>query len=196
MRVFVSDSMIDLEDENGRKIPIADLEDQVYRMVYSEDGKLIDVFSPDIRIGPLKESLNIALAELGDNAGFGEQYFQIGKTGGLKTATEVVSDNSTLMRNVRKHENSVGDAIRDVVTGLLSSASSLGYASFEGDIGPVDIKFDDSVITDTQTEKQLMLNEIAAGVVPAWKYMETFYGMSADEAREAISEGGIADFGL
>lgn len=196
VRVFVSDSMIDLEDENGRKIPIADLEDQVYRMVYSEDGKLIDVFSPDIRIGPLKESLNIALAELGDNAGFGEQYFQIGKTGGLKTATEVVSDNSTLMRNVRKHENSVGNAIKDVITGLLSSASALDYADIAEAVGPVAIEFDDSVITDTQTEKQLMLNEISAGVVPAWKYMATFYGMSDEEAKEAVSEGEVIDTGF
>lgn len=197
VRVFLADSMLDLEDQDGKKVPIADLEDQVYRMIYSgNDDKLIEVFSPDIRIGPLKESLNIALAELGDNAGFGEQYFQIGKTGGLKTATEVVSDNSALMRNVRKHENSVGNAIRDVITGLLSSASSLDYASFEGDAGPVAIEFDDSIITDTQTEKQLMLNEISAGVVPAWKYLTTFYGMSKEEAMEAVSEGEVIDTGF
>lgn len=190
VRVFLSDSMIDLEDQEGKKVPIADLEDQVYRLLDDNgDGKLIDVFSPNIRIGPLKDALNIALAELGDNSGFGEQYFQIGKTGGLKTATEVVSDNGALMRNVRKHEKSVGNAIIDVITGLLSSASALGYADFPEDVGPVSIQFDDSVITDTQTEKQLMLNEISAGVVPAWKYLTTFYGMSEEEAREAVSNG-------
>lgn len=99
VRVFLSDSMIDLEDVNGKQVPIADLEDQIYRLLDDNgDGKLIEVFSPDIRIEPLKDALNIALAELGDNSGFGEQYFQIGKTGGLMTATEVVSDNSALMR--------------------------------------------------------------------------------------------------
>lgn len=197
VRVFLSDSMIDLEDQEGKKVPIADLEDQVYRLLDDNgDGKLIDVFSPDIRIGPLKDALNIALAELGDNAGFGEQYFQLGKAGGLKTATEVVSDNSALMRNVRKHEKSVGNAIRDLITGLLSSASALRYADFPGDVGPVSIQFDDSVITDTQTEKQLMLNEISAGVVPAWKYLATFYGMSEEEAREAVSEGEVIDTGF
>lgn len=194
VRVFLADEMLDLKDEQGNKVPIADLEDQIYRMVYAGgDGKLIDVFSPDIRIEPLKDALNIALAELGDNSGFGEQYFQIGKTGGLMTATEVVSDNSALMRNVRKHENSVGDAIKDVITGLLSSAASLGYAEFNGEVGQVSIKFDDSVITDTQTEKNQMLAEIAAGVVPKWKYLETFYGMSENEAKAEVDDGIIGE---
>lgn len=196
VRVFLSDSMIDLTDDHGNTIPIADIEDQVYRMLDDNGaGKLIDVFSPNIRIEPLKDALNIALAELGDNSGFGEQYFQIGKTGGLMTATEVVSDNSALMRNVKKHENSVGDAIQDVITGLLSSASSLGYAEIDANVGPVSIKFDDSVITDTQTEKNQMLAEIAAGVVPKWKYLTTFYGMGEGEAKAAVDDG-IMDEGV
>lgn len=188
VRVFLADEMIDLKDENGKKVPIADIDDMVYRMVYGgTDGKLIDVFSPNIRIEPLKEALNIALAELGDNCGFGEQYFQIGKTGGLMTATEVVSDNSTLMRNVRKHENSIGKAITDIVTGLLSCADANGFADL-GDFGVVNIKFDDSVIVDTQTEKRTMLDEIAAGVVPKWMFLMTFYGKTEEEAKAAIGE--------
>lgn len=188
VRVFMSEEMIDLKDENGKKVPIANIEDQVYRIIYKEGdgGKAIDVFSPNIRIEPLKDALNIAFSQLGDNCGFGEQYFQIDKSGGMKTATEVVSDNSTLMRNVRKHENSVGDAIKDIITGLLSCASSLGFASFDSKFGAVNIKFDDSVIVDTQTEKQTMLNEIAAGVLPAWMFLTTFYGKTEEEAKEMI----------
>ena len=98
-----------------------------------------------------------------------------------------MSDNSELMRNVRKHENSVGDAISDIATGLLSCARSLGYAKkIPEEFGTASVQFDDSVIVDTQTEKAMMLNEIAAGVVPAWKYMERFYGMSEEEAKRAV----------
>ncbi len=198
IRVFLDESMIDIKNEHGEKIPVADIEDMVYRMVYKNDdnGKLIDVFSPNIRIDPLKDALNIALSQLGDNCGFGEQYFQIGKTGGLKTATEVVSDNSVLMRNVRKHEKSVGKAITDVITGLMSCAKANNYADFDTDFGAVDVKFDDSVITDTQTEKNLMLNEIAAGVVPKWMYLATFYGKTEEEARQAVGDQQFVDEGF
>lgn len=188
VRVFLSEEMIDLKDKDGHKIPIADIDDMVYRMVYDKGAEnLIEVFSPDIRIEPLKDALNIALSQLGDNCGFGEQYFQIDKAGGVKTATEVVSDNSTLMRNVRKHENSIGKAITDIITGLLSCAAANGFAEV-GNFGVVNIKFDDSVIVDTQTEKRTMLDEIAAGVVPKWMFLVTFYGKTEEEAKAAIGE--------
>ena len=48
--------------------------------------------------------------------------------------------------------------------------------------------FDDSVITDTQSEKETMMAEIAAGVVPKWMYLVEFYGKSEDEARALLPE--------
>ena len=58
--------------------------------------------------------------------------------------------------------------------------------SFDSKFGAVNIKFDDSVIVDTQTEKQMMLNEIAAGVLPAWMFLATFYSKTEEEAKEMI----------
>ena len=198
IRVFMSEEMIDINDDNGKPIPVPDTDDKVFRLVAgSSANKMIDVFAPNIRIDQLKEGLNIALAELGDNCGFGEQYFQIGKTGGLKTATEVVSDNSVLMRSIKKHENSVGSAIKDVITGLISCAAIKGYAEgVPAEFGAVDVKFDDSIITDTQSEKNLMLAEISAGVVPKWKYAERFYGMSEEEAKTWAAEEEVIDIGF
>lgn len=195
IRVFLDESLIDVKNEDGKPMPVADLDDMVYRMVEGQ-GELIKEFAPNLRIEPMKEALNIALSQLGDNCGFGEQYFQIGKNGGLKTATEVVSDNSVLMRNVRKHENSVGGAIKDVITGLLSCAKAKGYGNLPEDPGAVNIKFDDSIIVDTQTEKNLMLSEIAAGVVPKWKYLMEFYGMSEEQAKAALPDEEVLDIGF
>jgi len=41
-----------------------------------------------------------------------------------------------------------------------------------------------------------MLAEIAAGVVPSWMYLATFYGMNDEEAKEAVSEGEVIDVGF
>ena len=41
-----------------------------------------------------------------------------------------------------------------------------------------------------------MLSEIAAGVVPRWMYLTTFYGMSEDEARAAAPEQTVLDVGF
>ena len=61
-------------------------------------------------------------------------------------------------------------------------------AEIEEDFGAVSVMFDDSVITDTQSEKETMMAEIAAGVVPKWMYLVEFYGKSEDEARALLPE--------
>ena len=50
-----------------------------------------------------------ALALLSAKCGFGPNYFSYSRQQGLRTATEVSSDNSQLFRTVRKHEQVVGE---------------------------------------------------------------------------------------
>ncbi len=52
----------------------------------------------------------------------------------------------------------------------------------------VSVDFDDGVITDTAADKQTMLAEIAAGVVPKWMYLVAFFKKSEEEARAMLPE--------
>lgn len=186
-RVFIDEAMLDMQTKDGKAVPTGMTDDMLYRKVAGTTAQnYIEVFSPNMRITPIREALDTALAQLGDCCGFGQEYFKLGKNGGLKTATEVVTDNSALMRNIRKHENVIRGAIQDVVSALLDGARNHLGAAIEEDFGAVSVNFDDSVITDTQTEKNMMLAEIAAGVVPKWRYLTDFYGMSKEEARQEV----------
>ena len=145
----------------------------------------------------------MALAELGDLCGFGQQYFTLDKNGGIKTATEVAADNSALMRNVRKHENVLRGAVQRVVTSLLNCArihcgAPIDGAPIEEDFGPVQVQFDDSVIADTQTEKNMALAEIAALGVPELKqrYLIDWHGFSKEEAAAAVPSAQLLDEGF
>ena len=69
-------------------------------------------------------------------------------------------------------------------------------ADVEEGAEPVEVVWDDSIITDTQAEKQQMLAEIAAGVVPKWMYLVEFYGKSEEEARAAAPAEAVLDAGL
>ena len=194
--VFLSDDMIDLRDRNGKVVPVAMGDgDRKFRKLEGQDGKnLYEVYSPAIRTDPIRAALDVALAQFGDLVGFGQNYFVMDKAGGLKTATEVSSDNSALMRNIRKHENAIRGAIQIIVSSLLTCARIHCNADVAEDFGPVEVAFDDSIVVDTQAEKTMLLAEIAAGVVPKWKYMATFYEMSEDEARREIGSE-VADGG-
>ncbi len=198
VRVFMDEAMIDVRTSDGKVVPMPKTDNRFFRKLAGNDAakNFMEVFSPEIRIDPLRQAFDVALAELGDLCGFGQQYFALEKSGGLKTATEVASDNSALMRNVRKHENMIRGAIQDVITSLLTCARIHCGAPIEDDFGPVTVTFDDSIITDTQAEKNMMMSEIAAGLVPKWKYAVEFYGMSEDEAKAALPSEEIVDMGF
>lgn len=81
---------------------------------------------PALRTSSQSEAFRIALQMLGDLTGFGIGYFDFDESHGyVRTATEVSSDNSALMRNIRRHENALQDPIvaiaRAVMVVLLST---------------------------------------------------------------------------
>lgn len=168
-KVFVDEALVDVRSQDGKVIPAPKVEGRLFRRLAGQDvtRDLIDIYSPNIRTEPLRQAFDVALSELGELCGFGQQYFALDKSGGMKTATEVTADNSALMRNVRKHENVLRGAIQRVVTSLLNCARIHCGAPIEEDFGAVAVQFDDSVITDTQTEKNTMMAEIAAGLLPS-----------------------------
>lgn len=204
-KVFVDESMVDVRSQDGRVIPSPRVEGRLFRRLAGQDPtkNLISIYSPEIRVEPLRGAFDVALAELGDLCGFGQQYFTLDKNGGIKTATEVAADNSALMRNVRKHENVLRGAVQRVVTSLLNCArihcgAPIDGAPIEEDFGPVQVQFDDSVIADTQTEKNMALAEIAALGVPELKqrYLIDWHGFSKEEAAAAVPSAQLLDEGF
>lgn len=197
--VFMSDDMIDVrKDANGKPVAVPKGKDRkLFRMVEGNGvEQMYQVYSPQVRIEPMRQALDVALAEFGDLAGFGQDYFALDKKAGLKTATEVSADNSALMRNIRRHENSIAQGIVSVASALLHCARIHLGAPVEEDFGKVEVRFDDSIITDTQAEKNMMLAEIAAGVVPKWMYLKEFKGMSEEEAKAALPQEPVLELGL
>ncbi len=199
--LMIPDSMIDVEiDEDGNKrpVPFGNREQRLYRLTTSsitDEGKPY-AFAPQMRTSAIHEVYADACAALGDECGFGSQYFQPDKASGLKTATEVSADNSALMRNIRNHENALGKELGHLLTALVECARIHMGASVADGFEPVSIAWDDSIITDTQAEKTQMLSEIAAGVVPKWMYLVRFYGMSEEEAQAAMPEQTVLDIGF
>ena len=199
-KVFVDEAIIDLKSKDGKLVPAPRVEGRLFRKMIGQDvtRNLIDIYSPQIRVEPLRQSFDVALAELGELCGFGQQYFELDKAGGMKTATEVTSDNSALMRNIRKHENVLRGAIQRVVGSLLNCARIHCGAQIEEDFGTIEVQFDDSVIVDTQTEKNMALTEIAALQVPELKqrYLRDWCGMSEAEAARAVPSAQVIDEGF
>lgn len=183
MRVFLSDVMFDVERDGkgGRvSIPFGKADCTVFRKVMSTEDTIHE-FAPALRTEGQARAFRVALQTLGDLCGFGLDYFDLDRTGYLRTATEVSADNSALMRNIRRHEHALEGAIAGICHALLATEQALG----EGlpDEGAVRVTFDDSIITDTSAEKRQDMDEVAAGLMEPWEYRAKWYGEDEETAR-------------
>jgi A118 family predicted phage portal protein len=176
MRVFLPDVMFDQEKTNdGRRVPIpfGKGDCTVFRKVMSTEDT-IQEFAPALRTEAQGKAFRLALQVLGDLVGLGTNYFDLDNVGYVKTATEVSSDNSALMRNIRKNENALQGALADVSRAVLSCDRLMGAAL--PDEGDVSVIYDDSIVQDTTAEKRQDMEEVAAGLVTREEYRTRWYG--------------------
>ena len=176
MRVFLSDVMFDQEKTpDGKRVPIpfGKGDCTVFRKVMSTEDT-IQEFAPALRTEAQGKAFRLALQVLGDLCGLGTNYFDLDNVGYVKTATEVSSDNSALMRNIRKNENALQGALADVSRAVLSCGRLMGAAL--PDEGDVSVIYDDSIVQDTAAEKRQDMEEVAAGLVTREEYRRKWYG--------------------
>lgn len=145
------------------------------------------VYNPDTHIDDMVTAFNNALAVLGFRTGFGAGYWSFTLGQGLKTATEVVSTNATLIRTIRKHEHSIENSVRDLVQGAFAAECAMNGCRVDEPV-PVDILWDDSVISDDKADRDMMKDDIARGLCPKWKYLVKYQGMSEEDAKAFTDE--------
>lgn len=188
MRIFLSDVMFDRERDGGKSVPIpfGKSDCTVFRKVMSTED-LVQEFAPPLRTEAQIDAFRVALQMLGDLCGFGMGYFDFDDAGYVKTATEVSSDNSALMRNIRRHEHALEGALVGIVRAVLECSRRLGERL--PDEGEVRVNFDDSIISDTAAEKTQDLAELGLTLAP-WEYRAKWYGEDEATARRRCRELG------
>ncbi len=189
MRVFLSDVLFDRSTDGNKTvtIPFVKQDCTVFRKVMSTEDT-IQEFAPALRTGSQIEAFRVALQMLGDLCGFGLQYFDVNYSRGyIKTATEASSDNSALMRNIRRHENGLKGAITGISHALLHMSRSFGEAIPEE--GELRVQFDDSIVQDTAAEKEQDMREVGV-TMGAWEYRMRWYGEEESVARARAAEVG------
>lgn len=189
MRVFLSDVLFDREKSGDKaiSIPFGKQDCTVFRKVMSTEDT-IQEFAPALRTSSQSEAFRIALQMLGDLCGFGLGYFDFDETRGyVRTATEVSSDNSALMRNIRRHENALEGAITDIARAVM--AVSRGFGEGIPDEGSMRVQYDDSIVQDTAAEKEQDMREVGV-TMAAWEYRVKWYGEEESVARARASEIG------
>lgn len=150
----------------------------------SDDGAVITQIDMTLRTNEHTTGIQTQLNLLSSKCGFGETYYRF-DGGNLTTATQVISENSTMFRTIKKHEIILEQAIRELCQIILQLGNTAMKAGLNED-AKVTIDFDDSIIEDKTTERNNDRQDLAAGIMNDWEYRMKWYNEDEKTAKKML----------
>jgi A118 family predicted phage portal protein len=201
---FIPDSMLKKDDDGNVTIPRA--ADQQCFVAYEggeayvngEAGKPYE-YNPDMRVADNRAAIRTALELLGKRSGFGKDYYTLDERGGgmmrNKTATEVASDTVELMRNIRKHEESITPAIEAICEAAVALATRVCGQQLPDVTGKISVVYGDSIIEDDAAVRARDREDVAAGLLAGWEYIQKWQAVDEATAKQrwAETQGPVAE---
>ena len=168
-------------DENNNPIMVYyfDSEDDVYVAMSGMDNQPVKDINFDLRVDEHISAINSELNYLSAGVGLGNNFYNFDGTG-VKTATEVVSENSDTYRTKSHHQNSIRNALIDLV-GAICELEGIPF-------NEISINFDDSIIQDTDAIRKEALTEYNAGLISKAEYFRLTDNLDDETALKFVEQ--------
>ncbi len=192
-RIFVAPEF--LTDQNGNAV--FDPEDTVFYELpedyfkSSNSKEAMREVNMELRIEEHSRAINDDLNWLSLKCGFGTDRYKF-ENGGVKTATEVISENSDMFRSLQKHELVLERVLLQLLRTIIRTGIRIGVSGLNENT-EITIAFDDSIIEDKTTERQNDRQDVAMGAMSLAEYRAKWYGETPEQAQANLPEqtGGI-----
>ena len=160
--------------------PVFDPNDTVYYVLPedSQNGSLIEQVDMTLRTEEHNAGLQDMLNVLSSKCGFGENHYKFDR-GNISTATQVISENSSMFRTIKKHEIILEDVLIELCRIILRLGNTYMGAGLNEDV-EISVDFDDSIIEDKQAEFSRDMQLLNAGIMNDWEFRAKW--MNEDEA--------------
>lgn len=183
----------------GRPQRYFDADDEVWEALATDNPEDLKIYdnSVDLRVDQHITGINGDLSILCAQIGFDPGTLSFDATRGLKTATEVISENSKTFGTVKAHENIVRDSLTQMVDAIFELAVHYGLTwegkTIESLIANgynVSVKFDDSIIEDKNAEINQGVALVGAGLMSKKKFMIDTLGYTPEDADAELQQIG------
>ena len=186
-----------VDPQTGRQVRYFDPSDETFVGMADDDGTAgVTDISVELRVEEHVAALNALLSILCLQLGFSANTFSFDEhQGGLKTATEVVSENSKTYKTIKTVQNQLRPMLEHVVRNIIDvailygmqwqgqSVESLASGGYE-----VKVTFDDGVTQDRQTNLNEGVMLVGAGLLSKFTFLtDRKYGQGLTE-KEALEE--------
>lgn len=185
-KILASDHFFKVRyDEQGRPIRRFDTDTNVYQQLKSDDP-FISEFSPSLRSSEFIETINFILRIIEIQTGFSSGTFSFDGQS-VKTATEVISENSETFSTRSDNVLIVEEAIKELVTTIFELASAEGLYKGTLDFG-TNINFDDGVFQSQDAKADYYSKLVTAQLTSRLRAIQSIMGVTEKEARVIVSE--------
>ena len=160
--------------------PAFDPDDVVFYVMPedTEDGAVVTPIDMTLRTAEHNTGIQDQLNILSSKCGFGETYYRF-DGGSVATATQVISENSTMFRTIKKMEIVLEQALVELCRILLRLGNMAMNAGLNEEVA-ISIDFDDSIIEDKHTDFSRDMQLLSAGSMNDWEFRMKW--MNEDEA--------------
>ena len=187
-----------VDPQSGRLVRYFDSNDETYEALASDspdDLKITDN-SVELRVEEHIAAINAFLSILCMQVGFSAGTFTFDQHTGLKTATEVVSENSKTFKTIKTIQNQIRPAIEHLVRNIIDVAI-LYEMEWEGQKIEtlaargynVQVTFDDGVTQDRQTNVNEGVMLVGAGILSKFTFLtdpKYGVGLTPEEAEAEL----------
>lgn len=175
------------QDKSTGRFGMARLSKRLYRGLNLEVGKdqeLLKEYSPEMRDEAFKRGLEEYKREIEFSVGLA--YGDLSDVQEVaKTATEIKTSKNRKYNRVTAIQNNLYDCLEDFVAGLAFYNSMLN-SGYE-----FSCKFNDSILTDEEAERQQDRQDVSMGVMTLVEYRAKWYNETEEEAAKKIVQEDI-----
>ncbi|MFP7275769.1 phage portal protein [Bacillus paralicheniformis] len=189
-RIIVPSTAISyvIDPITGERHRYFDANDEAYVAMSFKDvdnQKIVDT-SVELRVDEHAKALQTQLDVVSMKLGFSAGTFTFDGQG-LKTATEVVSENSKTYKSKNSHETIIEESLKELVTTICEVAETHKIFTPAKDY-VVTIDFDDSIVEDRDSDSNFWLKLQNNGNIPKWYALQYILKIPPEEAKELIKE--------
>lgn len=166
--------------------PFFDPDDLAYYVLPEDikDGAVITPIDMTLRTAEHNTGIQDQLNLLSSKCGFGENHYRFDQ-GSVATATQVISENSTMFRTIKKHEIILEQVLIELCRIVLHLGNTAMNAGLNEDV-EISIDFDDSVIEDDQTNFSRDMQMLSAGILNDWEFRMRWLNEDETTAKAAL----------
>ena len=183
-RAIHVDNKVLKQDKSPGRFGMARLNKRLYRGLNLEAGKdqeLLKEYSPEMRDEAFKRGLEEYKREIEFSVGLA--YGDLSDVQEVaKTATEIKASKNRKYNRVTAIQNNLYDCLEDFVAGLAFYNSMLN-SGYE-----FSCKFNDSILTDEETERQQDRQDVSMGVMSHLEYRMKWYNEDETTAKKMLPE--------